>query len=258
MGKTFYEAETPEEAIERYLLANDTLYDNMKNEVIKEVFCSAVDSWESLKILEVGAGGGIWTEFFIKQGAGVTCVDSCEHVLKGNAKLHPEAKFILADAATVTLKEKFDLIFAKDIIEHIENDIRFLENINRHLKKDGLLLITTQNSFSLNYLIEGGFNFLMGNKSWCGWDPTHIRFYTHKSLNKKLKTIGFKATKCFGVYHFPYRFISQTIFKKVLERRGFHFVEILKLYDKFPFSITGWNIGIVAKKINEDDDGISS
>lgn len=255
MKKTFYDAETPGEAIERYLLANDTLYDNMKNEVIKEVLCSVIDSWKSLDLLEVGAGGGIWTEFFVKQGAIVTCVDSCEQVLKGNAKRHPEAKFILADAATVTLKEKFDLIFAKDIIEHIEKDIHFLENISRHLKKDGLLLITTQNAFSLNYLVEGGFNFIRGNKNWCGWDPTHIRFYTHKSLNEKLKTTGFKATKYFGVYHFPYRFVSQTIFKRILECRSFHFIETLKLYDKFPFSIIGWNIGIVAKKINEDDHG---
>ena len=257
MGKTFYEAETPEDATKRYLQANNTLYDNMKNEVIKEVLCSVVNSWDSLKVLEVGAGGGIWTDFFVRQGADVTCIDSCEQILKGNAKLHPEAKFILADATTVTLKEKFDLIFAKDIMEHIERDIDFLRSMNRHLKKDGLLLITTQNALSLNYLIEGGFNFIRGNKNWCGWDPTHVRFYTPKSLNKELKTIGFEVTKYFGVYHFPYRFISQIIFTKVLERRVFHFVEALKLYGKFPFDITGWNIRVVAKKITEDNHGIS-
>lgn len=37
MGKTFYEVGTPEEAIKKYLQANDALYNNMKNEVLKEM-----------------------------------------------------------------------------------------------------------------------------------------------------------------------------------------------------------------------------
>ena len=141
MGKAFYDAETPEEAIEIYLKGDSDLYGRMKNKVIEGVLCSMIPSWNSLKVLEVGAGGGAWTEFFITHGADVTCADLCKQILEGNAKLHPEANFILADATTVTLKKKFDLIFAKDIIEHIEDDLLFLENMNEHLRDGGLLLI---------------------------------------------------------------------------------------------------------------------
>jgi len=107
--------------------------------------------------------------FLLRGGARVTCIDTCEQILKGNAKLHPQAKFILADATTVKLDEKFNLIFAKDVIEHIQDDRQFLKNMNRHLQNKGLI-INTQNSWSLNYLVQGIYHFLRGDKTWCGWD----------------------------------------------------------------------------------------
>lgn len=169
--------------------------------------------------------------------------------MKGNAKLHPQANFILANATVVELKDRFDLIFAKDIIEHIREDVVFLKNMNKHLRKSGLLLINTQNSFSLNYLIEGGWAFLRGNKNWCGWDPTHVRFYTPWILKEKLHIAGFKVIKWFGCYHFPYRFISRRLIGKVWESKMFHLVENLGLYGKLPFKVTGWGLGVLAKKV---------
>lgn len=251
MGKAFYDAETSKEAIEIYFEGDSDLYGRMKNRVIEGVLCSMIHSWNSLKVLEVGAGGGAWTEFFITHGADVTCIDLCKPILEGNAKIHPDAEFILADATTVTLKKQFDLIFAKDIIEHIEDDLLFLENINKHLKDGGLLLINTQNAFSLNYLTKGGWRFLRGNKNWHGWDQTHVRFYTPKTLKKKLRIVGFEINTWFGSYHFPYRFITGMVFGKVSECKFFHLIELANLYGKFPFSIAGWGIGVLAKKTRE-------
>ncbi|MEM2211637.1 MAG: class I SAM-dependent methyltransferase [Nitrososphaerales archaeon] len=251
MSKTFYEAETPEEALEIYFKGYKDLYEKTKEQVIKNVIYSMISSWNSLKVLEVGAGGGVWTEFFIKNGAAeVTCVDLCKNILIGNKKLHPEARFILADATTLALREKFDFIFAKDVIEHIEKDLRFLLNMNRHLKKDGILLITSQNLFSLNYLIEASVNFLR-HKKWCGWDPTHIRFYTSNSLNRKLEMAGFRVIKYFGCYHFPYRLLTRKMFGRLIEKKIFHIIEQSRLCYKFPFNVTGWSIGVVAKKVDE-------
>jgi len=155
----------------------------------------------------------------------------------------------LADATTVKLKERFDLIFAKDVIEHIEEDTAFLKNMNEHLKKNGLLLINTQNSFSLNYLIEGGWAFLRRNKNWGGWDSTHIRFYTPWILKEKLHIAGCKIIKRFGCYHFFFCFISRRLIGKVWENKIFHLLEILGLYDKLPFKVTGWGLGVLAKKV---------
>lgn len=249
MEKSFYQAETPEEAIEIYLRSAGELYGRVKNKVIKEILHDIYDTdpWNSLQVLEVGAGGGIWTEFFIKAGADVTCVDTCEQILKANAELHPQAKFILADATSLELKEEFDLVFAKDVIEHIQHDEEFLRNMNSHLKNNGLMVISTQNSWSLNYLIQGGYHFLRGDRDWCGWDPTHMRFYNVRSLRRKIEAAGFKPIRWFGSYYFPYRILRDRLGISE-DLKVFSSVESLHLYDKFPLSIAGWSIGVIARK----------
>jgi 2-polyprenyl-6-hydroxyphenyl methylase/3-demethylubiquinone-9 3-methyltransferase len=250
MEKAFYQADSPEEAIEIYLNSDDELYGWMKNRIIQKILFEIRDQglWNSENVLEVGAGGGQWTNFFVKRGANVTCVDTCEQILKGNKRLHPNAKFILSDATNVKLKQKFALIFAKDVIEHIPDDTQFLTNMNGHIKNDGLMIISTQNCWSLNFLIQGSYNFLKGNRDWCGWDQTHVRFYSVASLKRKLKSTGFKPVKWFGSYYFPYRILADR-FGIRRDFRFFNFIELLNLYDKFPFSIIGWNIGVVARKL---------
>lgn len=251
MQKSFYQAKTVKEAIKIYFKGEKELYAQIKNKTIRETMDEIYKPlfWENLKILEVGAGGGIWTNFFLKKGADITCVDINEKILKGNEELHPQAKFILADATTLRLNEKFDLIFVKDVIEHIKDDEKFLSNMNYHLKKDGLILINTQNSFSLNYLIQGSYHFLKGDKNWCGWDPTHVRFYNSKSLERKLEVAGFKPIKWFGSYYFPYRIIVDRLKIRESFFKPLCLVELLGLYDNFPFNFLGWNIGVIAKKI---------
>ncbi len=46
---------------------------------------------------------------------------------------------------TMNLKKRFDVIIAGDIIEHLYNPGIFLQNMKRHLKKDGILFISTPN-----------------------------------------------------------------------------------------------------------------
>jgi len=250
MKESFYQVTTPERALEIYLKNEEELYAKIKNNIIKEILHNIYSfySWEDLKILEIGAGGGIWTKFFLKKGAKVVSVDVCEQILKGNRKINPQAKFIIADAMDIKLNEKFDLIFVKDVIEHIRDDIKFLKNMNHHLKRKGYIVIVTQNSFSFNYLLQGGYHILKGNIDWCGWDPTHLRFYNYKKLKRILIQSEFIPIKWFGHYFFPYRLLNEKMCRNKLGTAGFHLVESLKLYDKFPFRILGWGIGVIGVK----------
>lgn len=250
MEKSFYQAKTSEEAIEIYFQGENELYARIKNWVIKKVLKDIynLNSWNSLEILEIGAGGGIWTEFFLNKNANVTCIDINEQILRGNAKLHPRAKFVLGDATDLKLNKKYDFVFAKDVIEHIENDEKFLNNMKFHLKDNGLIMINTQNSLSLNYLIQGGYHFLKDDKNWCGWDQTHLRFYNYKSLKRKLEAVGFKPIKWFGSYYFPYRIIADRLGINEKFLIPFCFLEVFGLCSKFPINIIGWNVGVIAKR----------
>lgn len=248
VGKTFYDYQDPEEALKAYLKANDSLYDRLKNEALRKFLRKNLFPIEGNTVLDVGAGGGIWTKFWLDEGAEVTALDMRSPILEGNKIWNPRAEFVEGDATTVNLGRKFDIIFAKDLIEHIPNDEAFLQNMAEHLKEEGYLIITTQNSLSLNYLVNGGYHFLLGNKGWCGWDPTHLRFYNFRQLKKELRKAGLVSLKWFGTYHLPYRFLSRLLLRRLVEWKGFHLVELLNLNDKFPFNFTGWNIGVIAKK----------
>lgn len=52
-----------------------------------------------------------------------------------------------ADVMTMDLGERYDVIIAGELIEHLANPGQFLRNIARHLAPEGTLVITTPNPF---------------------------------------------------------------------------------------------------------------
>lgn len=260
MTDLFYDAPTPEEALAIYFRNDSDLYGRVKNRDIERRLLTLMRSSRPFKVLEIGAGGGTWTEFFLRRNAQTTSVDICGPVLEGNKRLHPGARFLLADGTALKLDERFDLVFAKDLIEHVPDDRGFLRNMNTHLKDNGRLFLTTQNSLSLNYLIEGSWNFLRGGRNWSGWDPTHVRFYSPRSLKNKLNAAGFSIEQWFGFYYVPYKFLfslAERLLRKPHRERYWPFlhpVESMRWNDKFPFNFTGWNVGVIARKTGSGQD----
>ena len=248
-SQSFYERRDPRKAVEVFLESHNTLDDRMREYALKRFLRNNLPSVKGKDILDVGAGGGIWTRFWLNEGANVTALDKHGPILLGNKMRNPKAEYVEADAVTVKLTKRFDVIFAKDLIEHLPDDIAFLQNMSDHLKEEGYLLLTTQNSCSLTYLIEGSYNFYrVGNKKWCGFDPTHVRFYNFRHLNNKLRMTGLMPLKYWSTYHLPYRFLTGLLFKRIVEWKSFHLVELLNLNSYFPFNLTGWNIGVLAKR----------
>jgi len=247
--KSFYEEKNPEAALSIYLKSHQNLYDDIKVLTIKRVLSRFYPQLSNLEILEIGPGGGIWTKYFLEKGAKVTVIDISEPILKANQAHNPGAEFILGDATTIKINKKFDFIFVKDVIEHIKEDEKFLSNMNDHLKSNGLILINTQNNFSVNYLIQKSYHLLKRNKNWFGWDPTHLRFYNPISLKRKLNLAGLKPLKWFSSYYFPYRILAERL-KMDKIQKIFCLIELINLYNKFPFSLIGWSLGVIAKKSN--------
>lgn len=63
-------------------------------------------------------------------------------------------EIVRADAENFDLGEKFDVIVAGDIIEHLSNVGSFLESAKRHMGTDTRLIVTTVNPFDVEQMMQ--------------------------------------------------------------------------------------------------------
>jgi len=84
--------------------------------------------------------------------------------------------------------EKFDIITAFDVIEHVPDPLDLLNNLKKKLKKNGIILIYTPNFDSL------GFNYLsLNNNLLC--PPNHLFYFNKKSFDFMCKKTNLKIVE---------------------------------------------------------------
>jgi 2-polyprenyl-6-hydroxyphenyl methylase / 3-demethylubiquinone-9 3-methyltransferase len=239
--------EDPKKFVEKYNDKYSTQYYQKKAQEVLRLIDFPI---ENKKILDIGCCAGFLSIELAKKGAQVTGVDSSQYAV--NAAVHNATKnqvtcsFIKQNFSIFHSEDKFDLIIAKDVIEHIQEDEKFLKKIASLLKEDGKVIITTQNSFSFNYFFEGAIRKVLGQKRWIGWDSTHIRWYNPWKLKRKFKTADLKINKYSASYFFPYQMIN-ILRNKEIKNRLFTWVDD-HLGHKKPFSLMGWSISALGTK----------
>ena len=237
-----------EQTLKKYLQGFNNKYDRKKNLAIQKVIGSSL---ENKKVLDLGCGGGFFSIWFAKRGAQVWGVDIINDKIAA-ARLFAEQEcvdgathFIQGDVCEIEIPQKFDIIFAKDIIEHVDED-RFIKNIKRHSKPECELIVCTQNILALQYLIVAIVYKILGRGPYLGQDSTHIRMYSPRSLKRLLKRYKFRICKYVGCYHIPYRLMKGLLPIGILEFLPFHILEDL-FKTIWPFDRTGWSIIAICK-----------
>jgi len=91
-------------------------------------------------------------------------------------------EIIKANAETVKINKKFDLIVAGDVIEHLHNPGIFLDNMYQHLKNEGKMIIVTPNVKSIGYLPFKGNDY-------------HTCWYCKNTLRYLVENHNFKVEK---------------------------------------------------------------
>jgi ubiquinone/menaquinone biosynthesis C-methylase UbiE len=177
------------------------------------------------------------------------------------------------DFGNVHLPERAcHMLFAKDVIEHIRDESAMWQSIGRVVRPGGYAVLATQNNRSLNFAIEGlRRRVLQGRGEWCGWDPTHLRFYNARRLATNLKNHGFTHIVFGGAYYFPYKLrgfgrfatlarqpdiqavgmprylrLTRTHLKTV--HQMFAILELTGLNTLWPFNRLGWSISVRARR----------
>jgi trans-aconitate methyltransferase len=131
--------------------------------------------------LEIGCGTGFVLEG-IHQEFPETTLSGTEFFDEGlmHARRRvPGASFEKLDARTMNDAERFDVIGAFDVIEHIDEDEQVLANLSRALHKDGHLLLTVPQHRWL----------------WSAADERacHVRRYTRRELVDKVGRAGLEV-----------------------------------------------------------------
>lgn len=112
-----------------------------------------VKSVENLKILDVGCGGGLLSEELANLGAIVDAIDpgsDSVEVARRHASLNPaliNLTYIVTtiEEHAIENAEKYDVVVASEVVEHVTEKEMFLEACIKCLKPNGSLFITTFN-----------------------------------------------------------------------------------------------------------------
>ena len=118
----------------------------------------------------------------------------------------------LADAQDFDLGRHFDVVFAGELIEHLDNVHGFLSSVRRHLAPGGRLVLTTPNAFYI-----GNFIYRLGGHARV--HPQHTAWYCESTLRRVLAVNGFESTDLHYIGHAsrtPARKLASFSFRHVL------------------------------------------
>ena len=243
-------------SLQVYMDQQNKAYSRVKNHYIKELLGNLKDK----DFLDYGCGAGMFAVYAAEEGASrVLGVDAEEtvlstaHLFTVQEEVTDRCEWMKSEYFPVFSPAfAFDLILLKDVIEHIEDDDALLQKASQTLKADGVIILSTQNALCLNYLIQGVYHrTFLGQKDWYGWDETHLRFYTPRSLSRKLKNAGLKPVTWRSSYIIPHKFPALPYSGK-----EFYRLESLTLIDRtlgclFPWNRLGWSIMVRAVKARQ-------
>ncbi|MGH7607962.1 MAG: class I SAM-dependent methyltransferase [Gemmatimonadales bacterium] len=195
------------------------------------------------RVLDYGGGAGFMAVRCAELGARVTLIDAEPNALE-TAKLLATKRGVADRLQTICAEtfptelshQLFDVVILKDVIEHISDDAALLRSLACCQEVGGRLLLCTHSTWSLNFLLEGTYRrWWRGEKNWLGWDPTHLRFYTPRTLRQLLARTGYRPRRWNGVYIIPYKILSG------LRLDVLHNLD-LWCGGVFPFNRLGWNV----------------
>ena len=118
---------------------------------------------EGIECIDIGCGGGILSERLSRLGARVTGIDASESSINV-AKEHSFKSRLEIDYKCLTTSEllrskkdkflnKFDIVIASEVIEHVNERKIFLSDISKLSRSGGLIVFTTINKSFLGILL---------------------------------------------------------------------------------------------------------
>ncbi|MCX6160501.1 MAG: bifunctional glycosyltransferase/class I SAM-dependent methyltransferase [Ignavibacteriae bacterium] len=168
---------------------------------------------ENQRILDAGCGDGLFSEHISRKNykLGVDFIPESDNTKKNFDKY---IQFNLNEGLPVSLKsgEKFDYILMLDILEHLVDYKRILEDAKDLIKEDGKIIISLPNIANIYVRL----NLLLGRFPYAEkgiLDKTHIRFFTLGSIKQLMRIHRLRTFKII-VTPIPIIEVLPDVFKK--------------------------------------------
>lgn len=172
---------------------NELIYFENESRVA-EYISKGFSSKDLHKLLDVGAGEGFFSRYFLANHWDVTCCDFSQHGIKSQnpelLKQHIQGDIIEILKQEVKHKNKYNLINLKNVLEHVLDPSGLLSSLRKLMTQDSLLRIVVPNDYSAfqNMLIDMD---LTHNTWFC--PPEHLHYFNFTSLASFIEAEGFSV-----------------------------------------------------------------
>lgn len=145
------------------------------------------------KLLEIGCGSGDFLIEARSRGFEVEGLEYSEHAVNhANARLGGRAVRAGSPEEKCLPDATYDIIAAFDVVEHLRNPRRSIENLRVALRPQGLLAIVTPSLDSWSRQLLG--------RRWIEYKTEHLTYFSRKSIGQLLERAGFKIIQFFPNY----------------------------------------------------------
>lgn len=197
-----------------------------------DIYLNLSGGAEALDILDIGCAQGTLALLLAERGHRVSALDIRPRFLEYAASRHEtgDVRFICGNAMEVDLADRFDLIFANQIVEHLVYPLELTRRIVGWLKPGGRLVATTPNAdyvkSGLPSFSELGDPAEYADRQFTADGDGHFFAYRAGELKEVFEKAGLKQV---SVCYFETPFISGHL--KVRYLHSIAPVRILKFFD---------------------------
>ncbi len=167
-------------------MAIDTVYYSKARRDVASLLPEVAD-----RILEIGSGTGATISWLRERWptahfTGIDCLEEAREELAQAA----DVSFIADLDRALPQLDRYDLILALDVLEHLVDPWTVLRNLADHLTDDGLIIVSVPNvsrlSVSLPLLLSNQFRYTADGIL----DRTHLRFFTPETAAELVTGAG--------------------------------------------------------------------
>jgi 2-polyprenyl-3-methyl-5-hydroxy-6-metoxy-1,4-benzoquinol methylase len=214
-------------------------YANLKYWLTCRYLKKVIDTKRELKVLNIGSGGGDFSNLLISLNYKVTSIEPDPNAVRVSKRKYPSLEVQQISLDDFNSAIKFDVITAHDVIEHIQFDKNAIKKISRLLKKNGILILTVP---AHQYLF-GDHDVKLG----------HFRRYNRNSITKiisgEFEIVSFRYLGILGIpaamYYSKFRKKAYPVDSNKFSKKVFDFS--LEIEKKINFNL-GSSLILVSRK----------